>query len=68
MSGTNLITPTGRFPLGGSVNELARRTGITPRTLRDVYTCGPDFSLDEPTEVTASAAEVGKHPALGRFR
>ena len=58
MSGTDLITPTGRFPLGGSVNDLARRAGITPRALRDVYTGGPDFSLDEPTEVTASAAEV----------
>jgi len=58
MSGTDLITSTGRFPLGGSVNELARRAGITPRTLRDVYTGGPEFSLDEPTEVTASAADV----------
>ncbi len=58
VSGTDLITPTGRFPLGGSVNDLARRVGITPRALRDVYTGGPDFSLDEPTEVTASAAEV----------
>ena len=58
VSGTDLITPTGRFPLGGSVNDLARRAGITPRALRDVYTGGPDFSLEEPTDVTASAAEV----------
>lgn len=58
VSGTDLITSTGRFPLGGSVNELARRAGISPRTLRDVYTGGPEFSLDEPTEVTASAADV----------
>ena len=58
VSGTDLITPTGRFPLGGSVNELARRAGITPRTLRDVYTGGPDFTLDEPTDVSPSAAEV----------
>ena len=58
VSGTDLITATGRFPLGGSVNDLARRAGITPRALRDVYTGGPDFSLDEPTEVTASSAEV----------
>ncbi len=58
VSGTELVTATGRFPLGGRVNELARRAGITPRALRDVYTGGPDFSLDEPTEVTASSAEV----------
>jgi len=58
VSGTDLITPTDRFPLGGSVNDLARRAGITPRALRDVYTGGPDFSLEEPTEVTSSAAEV----------
>ena len=45
MSGTDLITPTGRFPLGGSVNDLARRAGITPRALRDVYTGGPDFMV-----------------------
>jgi len=58
VSGTDLITSTGRFPLGGSVNDLARRAGISPRELRDVYTGGPEFSLDEPTEVTESAAEV----------
>jgi len=58
VSGTELITSTDRFPLGGSVNELGRRAGITPRVLRDVYTDGPAFSLDEPTNVTASAAEV----------
>jgi hypothetical protein len=58
VSGTDLITTTDRFPLGGSVNELARRAGITPRALRDVYTGGPDFSLDETTDVTPGAAEV----------
>jgi hypothetical protein len=58
VSGTDLVTPAGRFPLGGSVDDLARRAGITPRALRDVYTGGPDFTLDEPTEVNASAAEV----------
>jgi hypothetical protein len=58
VSGTDLITATDRFPLGGSVNELARRAGISPRMLRDVYTGGPEFSFDEPTEVTAAAADV----------
>ena len=58
VSGTDLVTPTGRFPLGGTVNDLARRAGISPRTLRDVYTGGPEFSTDEPTEVTASVAEL----------
>ena len=58
VSGTDLMTPTGRFPLGGSVNDLAGRTGITPRALRDVYTGGPQFSLGEPTAVFPSAAEM----------
>ncbi len=58
VSGTELITATDRFPLGGSVNDLARRAGITPRALRDVYTGGPEFSVDEPTEVTPWAAAV----------
>ncbi len=58
VSGTDLITPTGRFPLRGNINDLARRAGITPRALRDVYTDGPDFALDEPIEVTGSATDV----------
>jgi hypothetical protein len=58
VSGIELITATGRFPLGGSVNDLAGRAGITPRALRDVYTGGPDFSLDESIEVDAQAADV----------
>ena len=58
VSGTDLTTPRGRFPLGGSVNDLARRAGITPRALRDVYADGPEFSVDEPTDVTAAACAV----------
>lgn len=58
VSGTDLITPTSRFPLRGTINDLARRAGITPRPLRDVYSDGPDFTLDEPIEVTASAADL----------
>ncbi len=58
VSGTDLITAAGRFPLGGSVNDLARRAGVTPRALRDIYTGGPDFTLDEATDVSPSAAEV----------
>ena len=58
VSGTDLITPTGRFPLGGSVHDLAQRAGVTPRALREVYTGGPDFALDEPTDVTGAVVEV----------
>ena len=61
VSGTDLITAIGRFPLGGSVNDLARRAGITPRSLHDVYAGGPDFSLEEPTDVTPSVAQVLLH-------
>ena len=58
VSGTDLITAVGRFPLRGRVIDLAQQAGITPRALRDVYADGPDFSLDEPLEVTAAAADV----------
>ncbi len=40
------------------MNDLARRAGVTPRALRDVYTGSPEFSVDEPTDVSASAAGV----------
>lgn len=58
VAGSDLITSTGRYAMGGSINELARRAGITPRALKDVYTGGPDFSVDEPAEIDPAAAQV----------
>ena len=57
VSGAGLVNTTGRFPLRGTVNELAERAGITPRALRDVYQGGPEFTLDEVLDV--DPAEVG---------
>jgi len=57
VAGTDLVTPTGRFPVQGRLIELAERAGITPRPLRDVYQGGPEFTLDEVLDV--DPAEVG---------
>ncbi len=58
VSGTGLITSTGRFPINGTLTELAAGAGIVPRSLRDVYSGGPDFAVDEPLDVSAAAAQV----------
>jgi hypothetical protein len=58
VSGTVLVTTTGRFPLGGRLIELAELAGITPRPLRDVYQGGPEFTLDEPLNVDPGDADV----------
>jgi hypothetical protein len=58
ISGTDLITPAGRFPLRGRLIDLALSAGISPRPLGDVYSGGPDFSVDEPLDVSPAAADV----------
>jgi hypothetical protein len=58
VSGTDLVTPTGRFPLRGTLIELADMAGITPRPLRDIYQGGPEFTVDEPLSVDPSDADV----------
>ena len=58
VSGTDLVTTAGRFPLRGSLIELAELAVITPRTLRDVYQGGPEFTLDEPVDVDPTAAAL----------
>jgi hypothetical protein len=64
VTGTELVTPNGSFPLRGTLSEIARAASITPRPLRDVYSDGPDLSPDEPLEVSAAAARV-LLPAFG---
>ncbi len=56
VSGTELITPAGGFPLRGRLVDVARSAGISPRPLRDVYAGGLEFTDDEPADVDASAA------------
>ncbi len=58
VSGMNLVTTTGRFPLRGRLIELAELAGITPRPLRDVYRGGPEFTVDEPLNVDPNDADV----------
>ncbi len=58
VSGNELITTDGRFALRGRLTDVARSAGISPRSLRDVYAGGPDFTDDEPAEVGRSAAVV----------
>jgi len=58
VAGTDLVTPTGRFPVQGRLIELAERAGITPRPLRDVYQGGPEFTLDEVLDVDPAEAGV----------
>ncbi len=58
VSGTDLVTPAGRVPLQGTVAHVGSAAGITPRSLRDVYSGGPEFSADESVEVGAAATGV----------
>lgn len=55
---TELITERGRFPLRGRLIDVASAAGITPRSLRDVYQGGPDFSPDESLDVDPAIAAV----------
>ncbi|HJR89103.1 MAG TPA: hypothetical protein VJ782_02980 [Aeromicrobium sp.] len=59
--GTDLVTPAGqRIPLDGrTIADVAHDAGVTPRSLKDVYSDGP--GLDEGhvlTVDTAAAAEI----------
>jgi len=54
--GTELVAGEGRYPLRGSLSELAAAAGITARDLRDVYSGSPDFATDEPVDVDPDAA------------
>ena len=58
VSGTVLITPTARVPLRGRISDVARAAGIASRSLREVYSGGPEFSEDEPLVLSAPAAKV----------
>jgi hypothetical protein len=57
VSGIDLITPAGRFPLRGRLVDVAKSAGITTRPLRDVYSGGPDFSDLEPVDVAVGAVD-----------
>jgi hypothetical protein len=53
--GTDLVTPAGRFPIRGTLAELADSAGVVPRRLTDVYSGGPMIGLDDAVEVDPAA-------------
>ncbi len=57
VSGTELVTAAGRYPIRGTLAELAAAAGIAPRRLTDVYSGGPDIALDAPADLDPAAAE-----------
>lgn len=56
VAGTDLITPTGRVPIGGRLGDLAAAAGIEPRRLTDVYSGGPAIDLDDRVDLDPAAA------------
>jgi hypothetical protein len=59
----DLVTAAVRLPLGGTVGGLARAAGLEARSLRDVYSGGPDVEPDDLVVVDPEAAAV----VLGTF-
>jgi hypothetical protein len=55
VAGTDLITPTGRFPIRGRLGDLAVAAGIESRSLTDVYSGGLTISLGDPVDLDPAA-------------
>ena len=53
-----LVTPSGRFPLTGSIAALAALAGVDPRDLRDVYAGGPNVDIHDEITVDERAARL----------
>ncbi len=58
IDGPELVTATGRIPLGGTFADLARAAGVEARALRDVYGDGPGVGEDDLVVVDPAAAAV----------
>jgi hypothetical protein len=58
VDGSELVSPRGRLPLGGTFAGLARASGVEARPLRDVYADGPGVTPDEQVMVDPDAALV----------
>jgi hypothetical protein len=63
VDGSELVSPLGRLPLGGTFAGLARASGVEARPLRDVYADGLGVTPDEQVMVDPDAALV----VLGAF-
>ncbi len=51
LEGLDLVGAHGRHPLQGSYAEVGAAVGVTPRSLRDTYSDGPDISVDDPIDL-----------------
>ena len=58
VDGLELVTPEARLPLGGTFAGLAHAADVEARSLRDVYSGGPDIGPDEPLVIDPDAAGV----------
>ena len=58
VDGLELIAPTTRLRLEGTFAGLARAAGFEARSLRDVYSGGPDIGPDDPVVLDPDAATV----------
>ncbi len=53
-----LVTATGRLPLGGTFADLARAADVEARPLRDVYSGGPGLGPADHLVIDADAVDV----------
>lgn len=55
VTGTELVTAAGRYPIRGRLGDLAAAAGIEPRRLTDVYSGGPAIDLDDRVDLDPAA-------------
>jgi hypothetical protein len=58
VQGTDLVGPAGRWPLRGTLRELAAAAGVTGGPPEGLYADSSGVDLDEPLAVDAGAAEL----------
>ena len=58
VAGTELVGPGGRWPLRGTVRELAAAAGVTGGPPQGLYADSSGVDLDEPLNVDGAAAEL----------
>jgi hypothetical protein len=58
VDGLELVAPTARLPLGGTIGGLARAAGVEARSLRDVYDDGPGVTEADRLQVDPGAVAV----------
>jgi hypothetical protein len=66
VEGVELVAGADRYPLDGTVSDVAARAGLTPRDLSDVYADGSGVRLDDRLSVDVdAAAEIASAYARG---